>query len=269
MRKTIVALFVSVMPFLGGFTSKITVSKSAIRSTAKVVNSSKAVLYAKKKFESQVDQLYRDCHLPDALRLKVFRKAMIGYLNLNQTQPLANRRILSIIDFDLPSTAKRLFVIDLESKKLIVNTLTAHGRNSGDNQASHFSNLAESFQSSLGFYVTGETYIGKHGYSLRLEGKDVSFNDNAYARSIVVHGADYVTEEFARLHGRLGRSQGCPALPPNMSKQVIDQIKGGSCLFIFASNTQYLTASKQLNLISVLTHFQAEPPKLPAQQAAY
>jgi hypothetical protein len=269
MRKTIVALFVCAMPFLGGFTSKITVSKSATPSTAKAVNSSEAVLYAKEKFESHVDQLYKDCHLPKALRPEVFRKAMIGYLNLNQTQPLANRRILSIIDFDLPSTAKRLFVIDLDNKKLLVNTLSAHGRNSGDNQAKHFSNLAESFQSSLGFYVTGSTYMGKHGYSLRLEGKDGSFNDNAYARSIVVHGADYVTEEFARLHGRLGRSQGCPALPPNMSKQVIDQIKGGSCLFIFATNTQYLTTSKHLNLNSVLTQFQSEPAKLPAQQASY
>jgi len=113
--------------------------------------------------------------------------------------------------------------------------------------------------------VTGGTYVGKHGYSLRLEGKEPSFNDNAYARSIVVHGADYVTEEFAKLHGRLGRSQGCPALPPNLSKQVIDRIKGGSCLFIFATNTQYITASKHLNLNNLLTQFQTGSPDFPAQ----
>jgi hypothetical protein len=265
MRKKILALFLCALPFLGGFTAKIHVDKLT-EGPAKEANTTlKVASYAKERFENHIEQLYTACHLPKNLRPEVFRNAMIGYLNLNLAQPLANRHILSIVDFDLPSTAKRLFVIDLANKKLLVNTFATHGRNTGDNMAKHFSNQAESFQSSLGFYVTGETYMGKHGYSLRLQGKDVSFNDNAYARSIVVHGADYATEAFAKLHGRLGRSQGCPALPPEVSKQVIDQIKGGSCLFLSASNPQYLTASQHLKIDNLLSQFENKPTSLSAK----
>lgn len=151
--------------------------------------------------------------------------------------------ILTVIDFSLPSTEKRLWVID-PAKGLILNhSVVAHGRNSGELLAKTFSNQPESFQSSLGFYKTAETYQGKHGYSLRLDGLEKGFNDQARNRAIVIHGADYAKEEFAKTTGRLGRSLGCPALPPELSAKVIDLIKDGSLLFIYGNDEAYLQQS--------------------------
>ena len=151
--------------------------------------------------------------------------------------------ILTVIDFSLPSTEKRLWVIDPAKGLILHHSVVAHGRNSGELLAKTFSNQPESFQSSLGFYKTAETYQGKHGYSLRLDGLEKGFNDQARNRAIVIHGADYAKEEFAKSTGRLGRSLGCPALPPELSAKVIDLIKDGSLLFIYGKDDSYLQQS--------------------------
>lgn len=151
--------------------------------------------------------------------------------------------LLTVIDFTLPSTEKRLWVIDVEKREILLNTVVAHGRNTGELMAENFSNTHESFKSSLGFYKTAETYQGKHGYSLRLDGLEKGFNDQARARAIVIHGADYAREEFAKATGRLGRSLGCPALPTEISAQVIDLIKDGSLIFIYGNDPTYLSQS--------------------------
>lgn len=151
--------------------------------------------------------------------------------------------ILTVIDFSLPSTEKRLWVIDPAKGLILYHSVVAHGRNSGELLAKTFSNQPESFQSSLGFYKTAETYQGKHGYSLRLDGLEKGFNDQARNRAIVIHGADYAKEEFAKTTGRLGRSLGCPALPPELSAKVIDLIKDGSLLFIYGNDEAYLQQS--------------------------
>lgn len=169
------------------------------------------------------------------LRYEVFREAMIGYLNLRRAGELdLSRKLLTIVDFEQSSTQKRLYVLDLEQKKVLFNSLVAHGRGSGDDLANEFSNEPESFKSSLGFFVTGETYDGKHGYSMHLNGKDEGYNSNAYDRAVVVHAADYVSEEFIKEHGRLGRSHGCPALPPALNEPIINTIKDGTCLFLYS-----------------------------------
>ena len=152
---------------------------------------------------------------------------------------------LTVIDYSKPSTEKRLWVLDLESKQVVFHTLVAHGHNSGDNMATNFSNENESNMSSLGFYVTQSEYNGKHGRSLKLQGVDEGYNTNALARSVVMHGADYVSEEFIRQYGRLGRSLGCPALPMDQYSQIIDAVGDGTCLFLNGNDASY--SSKYLN----------------------
>jgi hypothetical protein len=171
---------------------------------------------------------------------EIFALAYSGWQKMDEE---LKSPLLTIIDFSLPSTERRLWIIDLSEKTILLNSVVAHGRNSGELMASKFSNRPESFQSSLGFYKTGETYIGKHGYSLRLDGLEKGVNDQARNRAIVIHGADYANEAFARTNGRLGRSLGCPALPSELSSEVIDLIKDGSLLFIFGIDDNYLKQS--------------------------
>ena len=154
--------------------------------------------------------------------------------------------ILSIIDFSLTSDKKRLFVIDVKNYKLLFVTYAAHGRNSGKEKAIYFSNEPESFKSSVGFFVTGGTYSGTHGFSLRLQGYEKGYNDKAAERDIVVHSADYVSEAIAKQQGYIGRSLGCPALSPPINKAVINAIKDRSCLFIFGNEGKYISDSKLL-----------------------
>jgi len=199
-------------------------------------------------FDASARQLYQNLggeH--QGLRYEVFQKALTGYLNLQRVGKLGGSQSrLAVVDFDLPSTEKRLWVFDLATRQLLFHTLVAHGHNSGENEATHFSNTDESNMSSLGFYVTGTEYEGKHGQSLRLTGLDEGFNTNAAARSVVMHGADYVSEEFIRQNGRLGRSLGCPALPLDQYAQIISALHDGSCLFINRTGAGY--TSKYLNL---------------------
>ena len=182
------------------------------------------------------------------LSRQAFDYALTGFHKLMDEGKIQKDNILSILDFSLPSGKKRLFVIDLETGELVFYTYAAHGKNSGTTVATEFSNKMNSNKSSLGFYVTGDTYQGKHGTSLRLEGEEEGINDNALARGIVMHSASYVDESIIAHQGFIGRSQGCPALPGNMYKAVIEKIKNGSCLFIYSPDKYYSLHSKILNV---------------------
>jgi hypothetical protein len=180
------------------------------------------------------------------LSAEAFKEAITGYQNLRNAGTVLNNAILSIVDFSLPSYKKRLFVLDMENGKLLFNTLVAHGRNSGQIYATKFSNRVRSFESSLGFYLTGETYFGQNGYSLRLLGMEQGFNDNAYSRGIVIHPAGYVNDEISKTYGRLGRSEGCPAIPSDIHRSVIETIKNGTCFFVYGKDKRYANHSKLL-----------------------
>lgn len=187
--------------------------------------------------------LYDQLNLTRTGLLKpVFDYALRGWRKTDTT-----KTILTIADLSQPSNQKRLYVIDLQRKKLLFNTYVAHGRNSGDLIPSQFSNVPASLQSSLGFYQTLNTYMGRHGLSLQLKGLEKGFNDNVYNRNIVLHGAPYVCEDTIRKTGRLGWSEGCPAVPYTDSKGIIKAVKGGSCLFVYAPNPAYLKQSAYLS----------------------
>jgi len=175
----------------------------------------------------------------------IYEKALMGFKRIASGEGI-RKHLLTIVDFSRPSSEKRLFIIDMNTGKLLLHTYVAHGRNSGEKWASRFSNGSSSHQSSLGFYLTGVTYEGSNGYSLRLKGLEAGFNDRAESRAIVMHGAPYVSESVIRSTGRLGRSWGCPAVSQKEHKQIIDLIKGGSCLFIYAPEKKYLTGSQFL-----------------------
>ena len=177
------------------------------------------------------------------LSKEAYSYALLGYNKLMQSGKLKNNETLTIIDFSLPSTAKRLFVIDMKLGTVLFNTLVSHGRNSGKEMANDFSNSNNSFKSSLGFYLTSDTYMGKHGLSMRLEGEEKGINDNAINRGIVMHSADYVNEALIQSQGYIGRSQGCPAVPPALHKAIINKIKNGSCLFMYSPAKYYLSNS--------------------------
>ncbi|MGC8751413.1 murein L,D-transpeptidase catalytic domain family protein [Hydrotalea sp.] len=177
------------------------------------------------------------------LSYQAFEVAYTGMQALYEAGKIQNNQLLTIVDFSLPSTQKRLFVIDVIKGALLFNTYVAHGKNSGKLMATRFSNRPNSYESSLGFYATANTYRGKHGFALRLNGLEPDINDNALNRGIVMHAANYVNEQFIRMQGYLGRSEGCPALPPKVTSAIISTIKEGSCLFIYSSNQQYLAQS--------------------------
>ena len=154
---------------------------------------------------------------------------------------------LTLIDYSLPSTTPRLWVFDLRSGRLLFNELVAHGRNSGDNMATRFSDTMESRETSIGLFRTADTYVGHNGYSLRLDGLEPGFNANARERAIVMHGAPYVNAEVAKANGRLGRSWGCPALREAIAHQVIDTVRGGGVVFSYYPDQTWLKNSKFLN----------------------
>ncbi|ASZ13009.1 murein L,D-transpeptidase catalytic domain family protein [Chitinophaga pendula] len=181
------------------------------------------------------------------LSRRAYDYAIQGYERLKDDEKLANKQLLSIVDFSLPSSKKRLFILDLETGALLFNTFVSHGRNSGRELATAFSNAQNSFMSSLGFYVTGATYKGEHGYSLKLIGEEKGINDNALSRGIVMHSADYVNEALINSQGYIGRSLGCPAIPISLHKKIIEKIRNGSCLFLYSPDTHYLANSQLLS----------------------
>lgn len=166
---------------------------------------------------------------------------------------IRNPSILTVIDYSLPSTERRLWVLDLTRRRLLHEELVAHGRGTGENIASRFSNEPGSRQSSLGLFVTRDTYLGRHGRSLRLEGLERGVNDRALDRAVVIHAASYVSEEFAARHGRIGRSWGCPALAPEVASRVIDTIRGGSAVFAYHPQRDWLRASPFLTACGTST----------------
>jgi len=187
----------------------------------------------------QTGALYTNLNLNGKITFDVFNRALEGWEDFT----FKKDSIITIIDYTKASHEKRLFIIDLKNEKLLYHTLVAHGKNSGVHFAEEFSNKNKSLMSSPGFYSTAETYYGKHGYSLKLDGLEAGINDHARDRLIVIHGASYVCETFIRQHGRIGRSWGCPALPVDQTKEVINLIKDGSCLYIHTDDAEYLKAS--------------------------
>lgn len=212
-------------------------------SWAPVTNNSehKVALSKDTLYNSYLKTIYDSAHLAESgLNMLVFEKAVTGFHNLRNSGKISSEKsVLTIADFDLNSSKKRLWIVDLDKKALLLNTWVAHGQGSGKDKAVNFSNINNSFQSSIGFYVTGETYYGQHGRSLRLDGMDEGYNSNARKRAIVVHGADYVSQGTINALGRLGRSHGCPAVAPELANTVINTIGGKTVLFINSSEQKY------------------------------
>jgi hypothetical protein len=195
--------------------------------------------------ELEVESLYRqlNCNQFSLPTLDSFTEAIVGFYQLKD-QGLLDKDVLTIIDFSLSSNTKRLWIIDMATRTVLTNTYVAHGKNTGEEFARSFSNQNSSLKSSLGFYVTAEVYNGKHGMSLKLDGVEKGINDNARARGIVMHAADYVSASFIKGNKRLGRSQGCPAVPAELTPQIIEIIKNKSCLFIYHPSRTILGDSK-------------------------
>lgn len=192
--------------------------------------------------------IYDDMDLEDSgLSRKAFLSAWTGYYKLKKKGLLRKTNILSICDFSQSSSNQRMYVIDVRNRRMLYRTYVAHGINSGEEYASSFSNRMESCKSSLGFYVTTGTYTGMNGLSLRIEGVDKGFNDNARKRAIVIHGAGYVSQRILSKYGVMGTTFGCPAIPAEMTSQIIPVVKNGSCFFIYYPSTKYLSHSKVLN----------------------
>lgn len=196
---------------------------------------------AKELFGKYVDQLYQTAQLQSSgLSEVVFQKALTGFINLKIANKLPKEsNIVTVVDLSLPSHQKRMWIVDLVNKSLLLNTWVAHGDGSGDDMANFFSNVNDSHASSLGFYVTDNVYMGKHGRSLRLDGLDEGFNDNARMREIVVHAAKYVGQGTIDKLGHLGRSWGCPAVSPKVANRVINTIQGKTMLFINGNDDSY------------------------------
>jgi hypothetical protein len=207
----------------------------------------------KKAFEvkmviKQALTLYDSMKLEQSgLNQKAFEYAWRGYHNLMKQGKLKKSYVLTVCDFTQSSSSKRMYVIDVTHKKLLFNTYVSHGMNSGIEYATSFSNRANSFKSSLGFFVTSRTYFGRNGLSLKVRGLEKGFNDLAAKRHIVLHGSDYITPEYLKDNGEMGRSLGCAAMPNVMSPKIIKTIKNGSCLFIYHPTAKYLNNSSVIN----------------------
>ena len=223
-----------------------TARKSSARK--KAVMPSTATVSVNTNSTSGATALFSELHLDSAgLDQAVFNSAMQGLEKLDAKGVIKNDDIITIVDFSQPSTQKRLYVLDLNNKQILFNTLVAHGRNSGGLMANSFSNRTSSLKSSPGFYLTEDTYFGDNGYSLRLDGLEKNINDNAHNRAIVMHGAPYVDQSAINKLGFLGRSWGCPAVPEAQHKAIINTIKGGTCLFIYSPDKNYQQKSTVLN----------------------
>jgi hypothetical protein len=201
-------------------------------------------------FETMANSLYHEIDFADSEKTdtELFMRGLSGYYQIRENHKLSDEKeLLTLIDFRKSSKEKRLWVIDLRNKKVIFHSLVAHGRNTGDDFARKFSNTPNSNQSSLGFYVTGNTYVGKHGISLKLHGVEEGINHLAEQRAIVMHGADYVSESYVNRVGRLGRSFGCPAIPMDIYKKMVTELANGTVMFIYYPDEMYLATSRILN----------------------
>ena len=201
-----------------------------------------------KSLKEEITSLYKAFSIKNASMpaLPVFEKAMNGYYKLEEKGKVSNP-LLTLVDFNLSSTKRRMWILNMDTQEVIFNTFVAHGKNTGLEFAKNFSNKVNSHQSSLGFYITGETYFGKNGLSLFIDGMETGINSNARDRYVVIHGADYAEPEFIKKYGRLGRSYGCPAVPNKIAKKLIHTIKGKSVVYLHKNDEKYLTASTMLN----------------------
>jgi len=190
--------------------------------------------------ESLAKQLLRQA---PGLKAEVLRMALRATSCAAEQGLVKRKNLLTVIDYSLPSSQPRLFVFDLAAKKILFRELVAHGRNSGDNRASFFSNSPGSLATSLGLFVTDDTYVGSNGYSLRLKGLEEGVNDMAWERAIVMHGASYVSRAAVRALGRLGRSWGCPAVRKEVARKMIDTLRGGSPIFAYYPDQTWLDQS--------------------------
>lgn len=197
---------------------------------------------------SYIQSVYLKSGVANYLSYGIFETAIKGMDGING---ISNKGIITIIDYSKQSSEERFFVVDVVNCKLLYKCLVAHGMETGEEKAEHFSNSPDSHMSCLGFFITGETYYGKNGYSLSLDGIEPGINDNARARAIVIHGASYVSPGFIEKYGRLGRSWGCPALPDNISKEIIDKIANGSCLFVYGNDPEYFKNSGFFNATGI------------------
>ena len=247
MKKTIfrgasfILLTLSIPAIGWGLKEEVEISNVSTAKEATQVSVVSEVSSAETLFNDHITAIFDSAELSKAsLNFDVFKKALTGYYSLKGDFKIsADKEIISIVDFTKPSTEKRLWIVDLAKRKLLFHTLVAHGRGSGGLMAENFSNTAESHQSSLGFYVTDETYIGKHGLSLKLQGLDKGYNTNAKERAIVVHGAEYVSQSFVDQNGYLGRSHGCPAVPVELTNDIIKTIKGKTAMFLYSAPKPY------------------------------
>lgn len=177
-------------------------------------------------------ELYKEMQLDGLIKYEAFVQGIEGFNKIDEKE----KNILTIVDFSLPSTEERMYVLDLDKKEVLFKSYVAHGKNTGDLYAKSFSNRAESNKSSVGFFLTEGSYNGRNGYSLRLNGLNKGINDNAMKRNIVVHGADYADPEIIKTAGRLGRSFGCFAVPENINEEIINTIKGRSIIYVYADS---------------------------------
>ena len=208
---------------------------------------------ALKKAELNIKELYSELNAAQYdLSFTAFRYAYIGYQTMKKQHRLNNKELFSIIDFTKDCNSKRFYTIDLEKMKIVYYTYVAHGKKSGERMATSFSDVVESNKSSIGFYITGNTYNGGNGYSLMLHGDEKGYNSNLAKRSVVVHAADYANEDYIARNGRMGRSLGCPALPENIYKQVIETIKEKTMIFAYYNDAKYLKTSKYLNVLKLI-----------------
>ena len=180
------------------------------------------------------------------LKPSVVKLAMKASDNAKKLGVKSDKSIITLIDYSLPSTKKRLWVVDVDKEKVLYSSLVAHGKNSGKEKTISFSNTPRSRQTSIGLFLTENTYTGNHGYSLRMQGLEKGFNDNAKRRAIVIHGANYVNEKIA-LSGRIGRSWGCPAIEQHLTKPIINTIKNGTLVFAFYPDKNWLEKSRFFN----------------------
>ncbi|HEV8287140.1 MAG TPA: murein L,D-transpeptidase catalytic domain family protein [Chitinophagaceae bacterium] len=242
MKKPAILLFAILASVIVVFAAA---KKSSAKKKVNIISSSH-ITVAKKADNASV--LFSELHLSEAgLNQSIFNSAVHGMQKLEDKGMIKDDNIITIVDFSQPSNKKRLYVVDLENKQVLFNTLVAHGKNTGALWAKSFSNKASSFKSSPGFYVTEDTYTGDNGYSLRLNGVEKNINDNALNRAIVMHGAPYVDQSAINSLGFLGRSWGCPAVPVAQHKAIINTIKGGTCLFIYSPDRNYQQHSTLLD----------------------
>ncbi|WCB33345.1 murein L,D-transpeptidase catalytic domain family protein [Fusobacterium polymorphum] len=219
-------------------------------------NSQQPIEQKKQKIVIDIKSVYDSLNIKNKIDYSIFQKAYLGYVQISHKNP----GVLIIIDYTKPSNEERFYVLDLNKKKLVYSTRVAHSKNSGLEIPLEFSDDPNSYQSSLGFFVTLGEYNGAYGYSLRLKGLEENINANAEDRAIVIHGGDIVEDEYIKKFGFAGRSLGCPVLPNSLTREIIDFIKHGRVLFIYGNDEEYIDESTYLSKLASV--FEGSPKNI-------